>query len=231
MDAHGRWHGIECAAGVCALLREQPPVQPPRPRLLDQVRAAIRTRHLSRRTEEAYVLWTRRYVVFHGRRPPREMGAPEIGRFLAHLATERKVSASTQNQALAALLFLYWAVLGVEIPWVEGVVRAKSPLRLPVVFTREEVRALLEALDGIPRLVALLIYGAGLRLLEALRLRVKDVDLDRRQLVVRRGKGDRDRVTMLPAAARTDLAAQIGRVRRQHDDDLRHGAGWVELPR
>jgi site-specific recombinase XerD len=149
VHTHGAWYGIECAdAALDAVVREQPRIPRPRPRLLDQLREAIRTRHLSRRTEEAYVLWTRRYVVFHGRRHPHEMGAPEIGRFLAHLATERRVSASTQNQALAALLFLYRTVLGVEIPWVEGVVRAKSPLRLPVVLTRQEVRALLGALDG-----------------------------------------------------------------------------------
>jgi integron integrase len=203
---------------------------PPPPRLLDRVRAALRTRHCSLRTEKAYVGWIRRYIVFHGKRHPAEMGAAEITRFLSDLAIQRNVAASTQNQALSALLFLYRDVLGQELPWLDDIVRAKSRERIPVVLTREEVQAVLDALDGPTRLAALLLYGAGLRLLEALRLRVKDVDFARNQITVRSGKGGKDRVTMLPAAASRDLAKHLEAIRDQHDADLRSGAGWVELP-
>lgn len=158
----------------------------------------MRARHYSRRTEEAYVAWIRRYILFHGKRHPAEMGAAEITQFLTDLAVRRKVAASTQNQALSALLFLYREVLGQEIPWLEDVVRAKRPRRLPVVLTRDEIRAVLDRLRAVPRLMALLLDGAGLRVLECARLRVKDVDLASNQIVVRAGKGDRDRVTMLP---------------------------------
>jgi integron integrase len=194
------------------------------------MRHEIRLRHLSRRTERAYVAWVRRYVVFHEKRHPRDLGTPEVARFLTWLAVERKVGASTQNQALAALIFLYRHVLGLELGGLDDVVRAKRPGRLPVVLTRDEVRAVLERLDGVPRLMAVLLYGAGLRLLECARLRVKDVDFGANQLVVRKGKGDRDRVTMLPAAAHDPLVRHLVRVRRQHEADVRHGAGWVELP-
>ena len=200
------------------------------PRLLDRVRERIRTRHYSRRTEKAYVGWIRHYILFHGRRHPREMGAEERSRFLSSLAVDAKVSASTQNQALAALLFLYREVLGQEVPWLQGVVRAKQPRRLPVVLTRDEVRAVLNELHGTPRLMAVLLYGAGLRLFECARLRTKDVDFGANQLVVRRGKGDRDRVTVLPAIARGPLASHLERVRGQHRADLGRGGGWVELP-
>ncbi len=203
---------------------------PPPPRLLDRVRAALRTRHCSLRTEKAYVGWIRRYIVFHGKRHPAEMGAAEVTRFLSDLAIQRNVAASTQNQALSALLFLYREVLEQALPWLDEIVRAKSRERIPVVLTREEVQAVLDALDGPTRLAALLLYGAGLRLLEALRLRVKDVDFARNQITVRSGKGDKDRVTMLPAAASRDLAKHLETMRDQHAADLRAGAGWVELP-
>jgi len=198
--------------------------------LLERVRDEARVRHLSRRTEKAYVGWIRRYVLFHGKRHPRELGVEDVARFLTWLAVERTVSASTQNQALAGLLFLYRHVLGMPLEGLDEVVRARGPERLPVVLTRDEVRAVVERLDGTPRLMAVLLYGAGLRLLECARLRIKDVDFGMKQLVVRRGKGERDRVTMLPVAASGGLAVQLEVVRRQHADDLHRGAGWVELP-
>jgi len=212
------------------LAREAGPPTPPKPRLLDRVRAAVRARHFSYRTEEAYVAWIRRYVLFHGKRHPAEMGAPEITRFLTALAVEGRVAASTQTQALSALLFLYRHVLELDLPWLEGVVRAKRPQRLPVVLTREEVRAVLQQLEGAPRLMAGLLYGAGLRVLECCQLRVQDVDFAANQIVVRAGKGDKDRVTMLPKVIKPDLAQHLEAVRTQHQRDLGVGAGWVELP-
>jgi integron integrase len=194
------------------------------------VREALRVRHYSRRTEKACVGWIRRYVLFHDKRHPREMGADEVTRFLTSLAVDVRVSASTQNQALAALLFLYGEVLDVRLPWLDDLVRASRPPRLPVVLSRAEVRAVLGRLHGPPRLIACLLYGAGLRLLEGARLRVKDVDFDACQVVVREGKGNRDRVTLLPAIAGEALRNQIERVRDQHHADLRRGAGWVDLP-
>ena len=213
-----------------ACVREPDPNGAPKPRLLDRVRAAVRARHYSRRTEEAYIAWIRRYIFFHGTRHPTEMGAPEISRFLTSLAVDRKVAASTQNQALSALLFLYRAVLDLDVPWTDDLVRARRPERLPVVLTRDEVRAVLQHLTGPTRLMAYLLYGAGLRLLECCRLRVQDADFAARQIVVRAGKGDKDRVTMLPAAIRDDLAGHIVRMREQHSRDLATGAGRVELP-
>jgi site-specific recombinase XerD len=179
-------------------VNESRPFPPPRPRLLDRVRAGLRIRHYSRRTEEAYVAWIRRYVLFHGKRHPIEMGAAELTRFLTSLAVDGKVAASTQNQALSALLFLYRQVLEVEVPWLDDVVRAKRPHHLPVVLTREEVRAVLRHLNGVSWLMASLLYGAGLRLLECCRLRVQDVDFAANQIVVRTGKGDKDRIIMFP---------------------------------
>src|SRR6266496_4198849 len=211
-------------------VREVGPAASPKPRLLDRVREAIRARHYSRRTEKTYVAWIRRYIFFHDKRHPAEMGAPEITRFLTSLAVDGKVAASTQNQALSALLFLYRAVLELDLPWLDGVVRAKRPQRLPVVFTREEVRAVLQPLEGVSRLMAHLLYGAGLRLLECCRLRVQDVDFSINQIVVRTGKGDKDRVTMLPEVMKADLARHLEGVREQHGRDLQYGAGWVELP-
>ena len=174
------------------------PADAPKLRLLDRVRAAVRARHYSRRTEDAYVAWVRRFILFHGKRHPAEMAAPEITRFLTSLAVEGKVASSTQNQALSALLFLYRNVLQQDLPWLDGIVRARRPVRLPVVLTRDEVRAMLTRLDGPTRLMAYLMYGGGLRLLECCRLRVQDIDFGANQIVVRAGKGDKDRVTMLP---------------------------------
>ena len=211
-------------------VREAGPVGAPKPRLLDRVRETVRARHYSRRTEKAYVHWIRRYIFFHDKRHPAEMGAPEVTAFLTSLAVRDKVAASTQNQALSALLFLYREVLGLELPWLDDVVRAKRPQHLPVVLTRDEVRAVLQRLDGVPRLMAVLLYGAGLRLLECCRLRVKDVDFATNQILIRDGKGHKDRVTMLPASVKSVLSAHIERVREQHQADVRHGAGWVELP-
>jgi integron integrase len=219
---------------VCAVVRHavREPEPPPArgPRLLDHVREAARVRHFSRRTESAYVGWIRRFIFFHGKRHPAELGAPEVTQFLTALAVQGRVAASTQNQALSALLFLYRDVLGHDLPWLDEVVRAKRPARLPVVLTPEEVRALLGRMHGVPRLMATLLYGAGLRLLECAHLRVKDVDFARNQLTVRSGKGDKDRATMLPAVVKADLARHLERAKRQHEEDLRHGAGWVELP-
>jgi integron integrase len=223
-------YAVEREGAYGVMVRETGPPVAPRPRLLDRVRDAVRARHLSRRTEEAYVAWIRRFVVFHDKRHPAAMGGPEITKFLTALAVDRHVAASTQNQALSALLFLYRDVLGVDLPWLDGIVRARRPERLPVVLTREEVRALLEGLEGVPRLMACLLYGAGLRVLECCRLRVQDVDFATNQIVVRSGKGDKDRVTMLPVVAKEALARHLADVRAQHARDLAVGAGWVELP-
>ncbi|MGH7152199.1 MAG: integron integrase [Planctomycetota bacterium] len=200
------------------------------PRLGERARAAMRLRHFSPRTEEAYLHWMRRYWEFHGRRNPADLGAAQVTAFLNALATRGRVAPSTQNQALAALLFLYREVLGRDLPWLDDLVRARPPVRLPVVLTREEVRAVLGRMEGVPRRMATLLYGSGLRLLECCRLRVKDVDFGRNQITVRRGKGDRDRVTMLPGAVKAELAAHLLEVRAQHERDLAQGAGWVELP-
>lgn len=185
---------------------------------------------MSRLSEEAYVRWIVRYVRFHGMRHPRSLGAVELRAFLSHLATERNVSASTQSQALAALLFLYMEVLRDPVPWIDDVIRARRPARLPVVMTRDEVRAVLAEFQGAPKIVAMTLYGSGLRLMEALQLRVKDVDFGMNQITVRSGKGDRDRVTMLPAAVRTLLERQLRKVKRLHDRDLAAGAGRTILP-
>ncbi|MBI3000326.1 MAG: integron integrase, partial [Deltaproteobacteria bacterium] len=201
-----------------------------KPRLLDQVRQAIRTRHYSYRTEKAYIHWIKRFIFFHDKRHPAEMGEAEIGQFLSSLATDSHVSASTQNQALNALLFLYREVVRKEIGYVDGVVRAKRLHRLPVVLTRQEVRSILGCLGGSDWIMAMLLYGAGLRLMECLRLRVKDIDFASNQIVVRAGKGDKDRHTMLPAAVKEPLAKHLDLVRRQHQRDLERGLGRVALP-
>src|SRR5215469_6492510 len=183
-------------------------------RVIDETEAAVvrrifETRHYSRRTEKAYIHWIKRYIFFHGKRHPAEMGATEVAAFLTSLAVQGKVAASTQNQALSALLFLYREVLGIDLPWLDEVVRAKRPVHLPVVLTREEVRAVLQRLDGVPRLMAVLLYGAGLRLLECCRLRVKDVDFAMSRLTIRDGEGHKDRATMLPAAVRANLLVRL----------------------
>jgi len=190
----------------------------------------MRLRRLSARTEEAYVGWIKRFVRFHELRHPQTLGEPEVTAFLTHLAVQERVSGSTQNQALAALLFLYRDVFREPLPWLNEVVRARRPERLPSVLTREEVRLVLGEMRGTARLVALLLYGAGLRLMEALQLRVKDVDLERAVLTVRAGKGDKDRVTVLPRSAVAPLIGHLRDVRSMHGRDLRTGAGTVELP-
>jgi integron integrase len=189
-------------------------------------------RHYSRRTEDAYVAWARRYVVFHGRRHPATLAPSAVGDFLSYLANDGGVSASTQNQALGALLFLYREVLDAPLAMsaLDGVVRARRPHRLPVVMTRDEVRAVLGQLEGVSRLVATLLYGSGLRLMEALCLRVHDVDLARREVTVRGGKGDKDRRTLLPVTVVDALGEHLGRVRQLHERDLAAGSGGVELP-
>jgi integron integrase len=200
------------------------------PRLLDRVRTALRTRHYSRRTEQSYVGWVRRFILFHGKRHPDALAEPEIAAFLSSLAERGHVSASTQNQALAALLFLYQAVLGRQLAWLGELVHAKRPIRLPVVLTRAESRALLENLRGPYRLVGGLLYGGGLRLLEALQLRIKDVDLERREIHVRDGKGQKDRLTVVPASLILSLREHLARIHAQHDADLAAGRGAVQLP-
>jgi integron integrase len=204
--------------------------EPPPPKLLDRVREALRARHYSLRTEESYTGWIRRFILFHQKRHPAEMGEAEVNQFLTHLAVKVNVAASTQNQALSAILFLYQVVLDRDLDNLEGVVRAKKPARLPVVLTRDEVRSVLRLISGTPKLVSLLLYGAGLRLLETLRLRVKDIDLVMNQITVRDGKGQKDRVTMLPASAKDHLIEHLKQVERLHQQDLRHGFGRVYLP-
>jgi integron integrase len=226
-------------AGGGTLSAPSPPLQAaidrqsigvPKPKLLDQVRDAIRTRHYSYRTEEAYVGWIKRFILFHGKRHPAEMGKAEIEQFLTALAVDRHVSASTQSQALAAVLFLYKDVLGCDPGWLDDIVRAKRPERLPVVLTRAEVGALLAALNGVRWIMAMLLYGSGLRLQECLQLRVKDIEFSRNEILVRRGKGKKDRVTMLPGAVKGPLTLHLGRVRQLHNADLQAGFGRVQLP-
>ncbi len=200
------------------------------PKLLDRVREANRLRHGSRSTEKSYLGWIRRYIVFHGKRHPAEMGAPEVAHFLSSLAVEGRVAASTQNQARSALLFLYRHVLHQDLPWLHDVVRARQSKHLAVVLTRDEVRAVISKRDGAPRLMATLLYGSGLRLLECARLRVQDVDFAMNQIVVRDGKGAKDRVTVLPAVAKEPLTQHLRRVKRQHEADLAQGAGGSPRP-
>jgi integron integrase len=187
-------------------------------------------RHLSLRTEEAYCDWIRRFILFHQKRHPSEMGADQIRQFLTHLAVEANVAASTQNQALCALLFLYRDVLRIELPDIEGIERARRPARVPVVFTRQEVEMLLAQLAGTPKLIASLLYGSGLRLMEALRLRVKDVDFEYQQITVRSGKGEKDRRTILPRPLAEPLRLHLARVKLLHEHDIREGFGAVQLP-
>jgi len=202
----------------------------PTPRLYDRVIEVLRHHHYSRRTEEAYVGWIRRFVQFHPGRHPRDMGSPELTAFLSHLAGRGHVAASTQNQALSALLFLYQKVLEVELPWLNDVVRAKRPKRLPVVLTRHEVQRVLAELHGVYALIGQLLYGSGLRLLECLQLRVKDVDFDGRQLIVREGKGDKDRHALLPESVAAALQQHLAHVRAAHQHDLTQGLRQVLLP-
>ncbi|HRQ64594.1 MAG TPA: integron integrase [Xanthomonadaceae bacterium] len=198
--------------------------------MLDQVRAKMRRLNLAKRSEEAYVGWIRRFILANGKRHPTEMGAAEVEAFLTSLAVEGGVAASTQNQALSALLFLYRRVLELDLPWLTDVKRARASRRLPVVLSRSEVSRLLDELQGVPWLMASILYGSGLRLMECVRLRVKDVDFDRGELTVRQGKGNKDRRTMLPRSLFEPLRAQIGRAQRIHQRDLAAGLGEVWLP-
>ena len=206
----------------------QSQLQPPR--LLEQMRAVIRARHYSLRTEETYLSWVKRFILFHGKRHPRDMGAQEVQQFLAYLAVEGHVAASTQSQALSAILFLYQQVLKHDIGWLHDVVRAKQPQRLPVVLTRDEVAAVLRHLSGTPWIMATLLYSAGLRLMECIRLRVKDLDFAYNQIVVRDGKGQKDRVTMLPQHVKAALQQHLLDVQHLYTQDLATGGGGVYLP-
>lgn len=203
---------------------------PAEPRLLDKLRDRIRVKHYSIRTEQAYVDWVRRFVLFHDKRHPRDLGAAEVEAFLTHLAVRGRVSASTQNQAKSAILFLYKEVIDKELPWLNGVVAARVPQRLPVVLSVDEVNALLNRMRGTPALIARLLYGSGLRILECLRLRVKDIDFARREILVRDGKGAKDRVTMLPESLVEPIKRHLERVRELHAEDLAAGFGSVYLP-
>jgi integron integrase len=201
-----------------------------RPRLLDQVRDRIRFKHYSLRTEQAYVGWSKRFIRFHGNRHPSDLSSAHVEAFLTHLAVDLQVAASTQNQAQSALLFLYREVLAHELPLLDGVRRAKMPVRLPVVLTREEVARVLDALHGPHRLFGKLLYGTGLRIMEAARLRIKDVDLARRTILVRNGKGGKDRITVLPERLVQPLRVHLWNTQELHARDLRAGFGAVWLP-
>lgn len=200
------------------------------PKLLDQVAAKMRVKHYSIRTEKSYIDWIKRYILHFNKRHPKDMGVAEVEAFLTHLAMARNVSASTQNQAKSALLYLYKEVLGVELPWLDNVTQAKVPQRLPVVLTQAEVQAVLSRMDGTMWLIASLLYGSGLRIMETLRLRVKDVDFARREILVREGKGFKDRVTMLPASLVEPLKAHLLKVQTLHKEDLSAGHGKVFMP-
>ena len=205
-------------------------MSPTKPRLLDQVRGKLRVKHYSIRTEEQYLQWIKRFILCHDKRHPKDMGAGEGEAFLTHLAVRGKVSASTQNQAKSAILFLYKQVLETELPWLDNVTRAKTPQRLPVVLTQKEAQSVLAKLSGTHWLVASLLYGAGMRLMEAIRLRVKDVEFTRGEIIVREGKGFKDRVTMLPQSVAAPLKLHLAKVKALHDEDLSHGHGDVYLP-
>lgn len=200
------------------------------PKLLEEVRNLIRTLHYSFRTEECYVNWIKQYILFHNKQHPAQMGAAEVSQFLTYLAVQRRVAASTQNQALAALLFLYQRVLKQELPWLQDVERAKRPARLPVVLTRTEIKTLLSHLDQQNWLMASLLYGTGMRLRECLRLRIKDLDFSYKQITIRDGKGNRDRVTVLPDSLIQALRAQLAHAKAVHQRDLKQGFGQVHLP-
>ncbi len=206
------------------------PIDSQPPRLLEQVVAKLRVKHYSLRTEKSYTDWIKRYILHHGKRHPKEMGAEDVESFLSYLAVTRNVSASTQNQAKSALLFLYKEVLEMELPWLNNVTQAKTPKRMPVVLSQDEVLAVLSRMDGTTWLVASLLYGSGLRLMECLRLRVKDVDLARREILVREGKGFKDRVTMLPASLIETLKQHLLKVQSLHGQDLAAGFGEVYMP-
>ena len=206
------------------------PAATAQPRLLDQMREALRSRHYSRRTEQSYCHWVRRFVLFHRLRHPSELAEPEINAFLTHLAVKESVSASTQNQALSALLFLYRHVIGREVGDLGELIRARRPLRVPVVMTRDEVKAVLAQMSGDRWLMASLMYGAGLRLTECLSPRVQDIDFGRNEITVRAGKGNKDRRTMLPDSLKRPLEQHLSAVKRIHEHDLADGWGRVLMP-
>jgi integron integrase len=201
-----------------------------KPKLLDQVRDVIRRKHYSIRTEQAYIDWIKRFIIYHGKRHPGEMAEEEVAEFLTHLARDLNVAASTQNQALSALLFLYKEVLKHEIGWLQKVERAKKPPKLPVVLSRAEVKQIFGHLHGVPKLMAGLLYGSGLRLMECVRLRIKDIDFELAQITVRDAKGGKDRITMLPLNMSEPLRRHLLRVKAQHEQDLEDGFGSVHLP-
>jgi integron integrase len=216
------------SAGISGLSGPLPSA--PVPRLFDEVRRHMRVKHYSLRTEKIYIGWIRRFILANAKRHPREMGAAEVEAFLSFLAVEGKVSASTQNQALSALLFLYRVVLGIELPWMEGVVRAKRPKHVPTVLSQDEARCLLAHMEGRPQLLASLLYGTGMRLMECLRLRVKDVDFARNEITIRGGKGAKDRHTVLPKSLVEPLQREIERARVLHAADVAAGFGAAALP-
>ncbi len=201
-----------------------------KPRLIDQTRNVLRLFHYSIRTEETYIQWIKRFIYFHNKRHPKDMGEKEVRSFLTYLAVSKHVSASTQNQALSAILFLYRRVLDLKLDWIDDVVRAKRPKRLPVVLSRDEVRRILSSMSGTNALVAKLLYGTGMRLMEALRLRVQDIDFSQNQIVVRSGKGNKDRLTTLPETLIEELKHQLKKIRDMHTNDLAEGYGRVYLP-
>ena len=203
---------------------------PPMSQLLEEVSRAIEARHYSPKTGQAYTRWIHRFILFHGKRHPKDLGGPEVSKFLSYLATDCQVAASTQNQALSAILFLYKEVLDIELPWLDGITRAKQSVRVPTVLTVGEVERVMDRLRGPSWLVGSVLYGAGLRLMEGLRLRVQDLDFDGREIIVRRGKGRRDRRTMMPKRLMAPLQNHLKIVRRQHSADLKIGAGYVRIP-
>ena len=211
-------------------MTNETPVAPQPPKLLDQVRDRLRLKHYSIRTETQYVQWIRRFILFHDKRHPRDMGVAELEAFLTHLAVEGRVAASTQNQALSALLFLYREVLAINLPWLDNVVRAKTPQRLPVVLTRQEVVSVLDGMSGVYGLMARLLYGTGMRLMECVRLRVKDVDFEQAEILIRDGKGAKDRVTMLPQSLVEALRAHLKIRQRLYEEDSAKGMASVYLP-
>ena len=211
-------------------MTDSTPLSQPPPKLLDQVRDRLRLKHYSIRTEAQYVHWIRRFILFHDKRHPANMGAAEVEAFLTHLAVEGRVAAATQNQALSALLYLYREVLSIELPWLDNVVRAKTPQRLPVVLTRQEVNTVLDGMSGVYGLMARLLYGTGMRLMECVRLRVKDVDFERAEIVVRDGKGAKDRITMLPQALIAPLQSHLQTRRPVYEADKEQGKASVYLP-
>jgi len=225
--------GHHATGSISSIGKKLPPAQSgagEKPKLMNQLREALRSRHYSRRTEQTYCHWVKRFIYFHKVRHPAEMAEPEINAFLTHLAIKERVSASTQNQALSALLFLYRYVLNREIGDLGDVIRARKPKHLPVVLTREEVKSIINQLIGDKWLMAMLMYGSGLRLMECLRLRIQDIDFSANQIVIRDGKGDKDRVTMLPEVVQKPLKEHLEKVRRIHEGDLADGYGRVVLP-